>query len=69
MAWQIGRRREFNAEHRFLIEPLEENKVHFMHSERFTGSMVASLEEWLDKVIKRNFEVMNNALKDRTEKR
>jgi hypothetical protein len=21
MAWQIGRRREFNAEHRFLIEP------------------------------------------------
>jgi hypothetical protein len=47
----------------------ENNKVHFIHSERFTGSMVASLEEWLDKVIKRNFEVMNKALKDRTEKR
>jgi hypothetical protein len=31
--------------------------------------MVARREEWLDKVIKRNFEVMNNALKDRTEKR
>jgi hypothetical protein len=47
----------------------ENNKVHFIQGERFTGSMVASLEEWLDKVIKRNFEVMNNALKDRTEKR
>jgi hypothetical protein len=34
----------FNGEHRFLIEPHENNKVHFTQSEKFTGSMVASLE-------------------------
>ena len=70
MAWQIGKRREFNVEYRFLIEPLmENNKLHFIHSERFTGSMVAPREAWLDKVIKWNFEIMIKALKDRAEKR
>jgi hypothetical protein len=31
--------------------------------------MVASLKEWLDTAIKRNFEAMNKALRDRTEKK
>ena len=59
----------FNGEHRFLIEPIENNnnKVHFTHSEKFTGSMVASLEGWLDTAVKQNFEDMNRALKQRAE--
>jgi hypothetical protein len=58
----------FNGEHSFLIEPIENNnKVHFTQSEKFTGSMVASLEEWLDTAVKQNFEAMNRALKERAE--
>ncbi len=60
----------FNGEHHFLIEPIENNnnKVLFTQSEKFTGSMVASLEGWLDTAVKQNFEDMNRALKQRTEK-
>ena len=59
----------FNGEHRFLIEPIENNnKVRFTQSEKFTGSMVASLERWLDTAVKQNFEDMNMALKQRAEK-
>ena len=59
----------FNGEHRFLIEPIENNnKVRFTQSEKFTGSMVVSLEGWLDTVVKQNFEDMNKALKQRAEK-
>ena len=59
----------FNGEHRFLIEPIDNNnnKVHFIQSEKFTGSMVASLEGWLDTAVKQNFEDMNRALKQRAE--
>ena len=58
----------FNGEHRFLIEQIENKKVHFTQSEKFTGSMVKSLEGWLDTAIKQNFEDMNRALKQRAEK-
>jgi hypothetical protein len=59
----------FNGEHCFLIDPIENNnKVHFSQSEKFTGSMVASLEAWLDTAVKQNFEDMNRALKQRAEK-
>jgi hypothetical protein len=58
----------FNGEHRFLIKPIENNKIHFVQSEEFTGSMVESLEEWLDTAVKQNFEDMNIALKQRAEK-
>jgi hypothetical protein len=60
----------FNGEHRFLIEPIgnNNNKVRFTQSEKFTGSMVESLEGWLDTAIKQNFEDMNRALKQRAEK-
>jgi hypothetical protein len=54
-----------------LIDPIENNnnnnKVHFTQSEKFTGSIVASLEGWLDTVVKQNFEDMNRALKQRAE--
>jgi hypothetical protein len=58
----------FNGEHRFLIEPIENNKMHFIQTEKFTGSMVESLEQWLDTAVKQNFEDMNIALKQRAEK-
>jgi hypothetical protein len=58
----------FNGEHRFRIELMGNNKVHFMQIEKFTGSMVESLEEWLDTAVKQNFEDMNRALKQRAEK-
>jgi hypothetical protein len=65
----------FNGEHRFQIDPIENNnnnnnnnKVNFIQSEKFTGSMVASLERWLDTAIKQNFEDMNRALKHVAEK-
>ena len=61
----------FNGEHCFLIEPIENNnnnnKVHFTQSEKFTGSIAASLEGWLDTVVKQNFEDINRALKQRAE--
>jgi hypothetical protein len=41
--------------------------VHFTQSEKFTGSMVVSLEGWLDTTVKQNFEAMNRALKQRAE--
>jgi hypothetical protein len=41
--------------------------VHFTQSEKFTGSMVASLEGWLDTAVRQNFEDMNRALKQRAE--
>ena len=57
----------FNGEHRFLIEPIQNKKVHFAQREKFTGSMVESLDDWLDTAVKQNFEAMNRALKQRTE--
>jgi hypothetical protein len=42
--------------------------VHFTQSEKFTGSKVASLEGWVDRTVKQNFEDMNRALKQRAEK-
>jgi hypothetical protein len=61
----------FNGEHHFLIEPIENNNdtVRFIQSEKFTGSMVSSLEGWLDNAIKQYFEDMNRALKQRAEYR
>jgi hypothetical protein len=60
----------FNGEHRFLIEPIgnNNNKGRFTQSEKFTGSMVTSLEGWLDTAVKQNCEDMNRALKQRAEK-
>jgi hypothetical protein len=59
----------FNGEHHFLIKPSENNNnVRFTQSEKFTGSMVASLEGWIDTAVRQNFEDMNRALKQRAEK-
>ena len=57
----------FNGEHSFVIRPTSQGNVHFIHSEKFTGSMVSMLEGWLDAVVRKYFEDMNKALKDRAE--
>ena len=64
--------KEIIGERRFLIEPIQNNnnnnnKVHFTQREKFTGSMVESLEGWLDTAVKHNFEDMNRGLKQRAE--
>lgn len=60
--------KEIIGEHRFLIEPIQNNnKVQFTQREKFTGSMVESLEGWLDTAVKQNFEDMNRGLKQRAE--
>jgi hypothetical protein len=55
------------VEHSFIIKPTSEENVHCIQREKFTGSMVSMLEEWLDIVVRKYFEDMNKALKDRTE--
>jgi|SRR5690606_6361177 len=57
----------FDGEHRFLIEPLGEDKVRFQQSERFSGLLVGLLRGSLDRDTKRGFEKMNQALKARAE--
>jgi hypothetical protein len=57
----------FNGEHSFIIRPTSQRSVHFVQSEKFTGSMVPMLEGWLDTAVRKHFEEMNRALKDRAE--
>ena len=57
----------FNGEHSFVIQPTGQSSTRFIHSEKFTGSMVPMLEGWLDTVLRRYFEDMNKALKQRVE--
>ncbi|HKU49861.1 MAG TPA: SRPBCC domain-containing protein [Nitrososphaera sp.] len=57
----------FNGEHSFILEPTGQGNVRFVHSEKFTGSKVAMLEGWLDTSVRKHFEDMNRALKDRAE--
>ncbi len=59
----------FNGEHSFLIEQTGDNSVHFILSEKFTGSMVEALAGWIDTAVRQHFEAMNKALKDRAEQR
>ena len=56
-----------DGEHRFLIEPLGEDRVRFQQSERFSGLLVGLLRGGLDRDTKRGFEEMNRALKARAE--
>lgn len=57
----------FDGEHRFVIQPLDEGKVRFEHSERFSGLLVGLLRASLDRDTRRGFEEMNQALKARAE--
>ena len=57
----------FNGEHSFIIKPTSQGNVRFIHSEKFTGSMVPMLEGWLETAVRKHFEDMNKALKGRAE--
>ena len=58
----------FDGEHYFIIEPLDGNRVRFLHGERLTGVLVPLTG--LLGVLKNTlagFEEMNQALKERAE--
>ncbi len=57
----------FDGEHRFVIQPLAQDKVRFEQSERFSGMLVRPLRASLDRDTRRGFEAMNRALKARAE--
>jgi hypothetical protein len=58
--------RLFDGEHYFTIEPLEENRVRFIHGETFRGVMIPFCGGMLEKT-RHGFEQMNDALKARAE--
>lgn len=58
--------RLFDGEHSLVIEPLSENRVRFIQSEKFTGLLVPFAGRLL-RDTKRGFEEMNRALKQRAE--
>jgi hypothetical protein len=57
----------FDGEHSFVIEPITPGKVRFIQKEKYTGILVPLLSHTLDKDIKRGFNEMNKALKQRAE--
>jgi hypothetical protein len=56
----------FDGEHSLRIEPIEDERVRFVQSERFRGVLVPMLGSTLEKT-RRGFEAMNEALKRRAE--
>lgn len=59
----------FDGQHTFKIEPLDSNRVRFIQREKFTGLLVPCFARMLDSQIKRGFKEMNQALKQRSEKK
>jgi hypothetical protein len=57
----------FDGEHSLRIEPVDESRVHFVQSERFSGVLVPLFGSTLDKTA-RGFTAMNEALKRRAER-
>jgi len=53
----------FDGEHSFTIEPLGEDRVRFIQSERFGGLFLTLLKKMLDRDTRHGFEEMNRALK------
>ena len=57
----------FDGEHILIIEPLDENRVKFVQSEKFNGLLVPLFWRSLDTDTRRGFNEMNTALKERAE--
>ena len=57
----------FRGEHIFAIEPLGENRVHFIEREVFNGLLVFTQAKDIDTNTKIGFEVMDKALRARAE--
>ena len=53
----------FDGEHRFEIEPLSDQRVRFVHSEKFSGLLVRLFWRSLNARTRQGFEEMNQALK------
>jgi hypothetical protein len=58
--------RLFDGEHRFSIQPLEEDRIRFRQEEAFRGLLVPLTQSMLARTA-RGFEAMNGALKERAE--
>ncbi len=57
----------FDGEHYFMIEPVSESRIRFVHGERFKGILVALIKSSLEGGTRAGFEAMNKALKARAE--
>jgi len=58
----------FRGKRRFVIEPINEKRVRFIHSEKFDGILVGLMAKKIDIGTRQGFEEMNKALKARAEK-
>ena len=56
----------FDGEHIFIIEPVGDSKIRFIHAEKFKGVLVFLLSGTLKNAAK-GFELMNKSLKERAE--
>ena len=59
----------FDGEHYFQITPVGENLTRFKQGEKFSGLLVPLAKKELENGTKNGFNLMNQALKDRVEKR
>ena len=57
----------FDGEHYFRIEPIDKNRVRFIHGENFSGLLVKLFASSLDEGTTEGFKAMNAALKERAE--
>ena len=57
----------FDGRHEFAVNEIENGKVEFVHSERFTGILVPVIWGSMEKDTRKGFEEMNKALKTRAE--
>jgi len=57
----------FDREQDFRIEPLGEDRVHFVQREGFTGVLVQLIMPKLEDAVRQGMEAMNMALKERAE--
>lgn len=64
----LGKSSLLNGEHIFTIEPLQAERVRFVHRELFNGLLTSIFGKSLDTDVKQGFEEMNKALKERAER-
>lgn len=57
-----------SGEHIFAMEPVGEKSVHLVHREVFGGLLASFFGSSLDNDVKKGFEEMNSALKQRAER-
>jgi hypothetical protein len=64
----LGKSWLLNGEHIYTIEPLQAERVRFVHREVFDGLLTSLFGKSLDTDVKQGFEEMNKALKERAER-